>query len=267
MPGSVDDPVSLDPFQDIVEVGWGGLTHIAFSLGIQVRFTGDQGGLCTPRGADYGNSFIPFRSSTYVLSVEYNRVLIEIAGRLHDGRWINSIDTPEGPGPAILSQLPAAPAKIDFTPWTIEGASITPGSAIPKGVFAIDGGALGPIKNAFAIGANFLTGGAAYYSILAPFFTSGPVCTAAYTDLGDTGFNVEEALINGDVTVPASWTPISAARAAISFAGMDIVYRKKHFVFEGLQVSSGETAPIPVGGTVPVAQELYVLLKREETST
>ncbi len=41
MPGSAGDPVRLDPFRRIVEVGWGAMTHLAFSIAIDVNYSRD----------------------------------------------------------------------------------------------------------------------------------------------------------------------------------------------------------------------------------
>jgi hypothetical protein len=262
--GSAANPVRLDPIQHVIGVGWGGFTHIAFSMFAAGGFTFDQGGACTPRDVDYGPGIDPSRSSEHVLSQQYGRSSTGgFFGRRSSGHWQNLVDL----APATINAaLPDAPGDIGIAPWTIFGGNTT--ATKPKTEWLVTGGMEGEIDDPFgSTSINFLTGGGATYETIAPSFTSGPACTAAWPNGVDTGANVEEALLNGAVTDESSWVIYGGASAPLDLSAVSIEYHGKTFVFDGLQIGDSAFASIPGGNTIVYTPLLDVLLKRDDITS
>ena len=112
MSGSASDPVRLDQFQNIIEVGWGdGFTHIAFEI---VLNSGFVSGIQNITGADCsgGIAGTGAASNVFCAAYTYPYALLEVSIHgLHDGEWISASDT------EVSGLRETDPITID--PWTV----------------------------------------------------------------------------------------------------------------------------------------------------
>lgn len=129
--GGSNPPVRLDPWQEIIEVGWNSITHVAFLTGISIKdvevIQGDTA--CSPEtgllvedgeGGWYPDGFDPdfdvlgnsyLKEFTYTQEDEFPSELISVYTRRSNGEWDESGSTGE------ISGVPEMPGPIDLPEW------------------------------------------------------------------------------------------------------------------------------------------------------
>lgn len=131
--GGSNPPVRLDPWQEIIEVGWNSITHVAFATGISIKDVeigrgqvacSPETGLMVQKEAFphgwYPDGFDPdydllyaswFKAFTYTQEDEFPSELITVYTRRSNGEWDQSGST------GLLSGLPEMPGPITFPEW------------------------------------------------------------------------------------------------------------------------------------------------------
>lgn len=269
MPGSVSDPVVLDPFRTIVEVGWPTTPkYIAVTFHFKSTnavASGAYGGIVD----FYIGDQVP-RATISTTAADFDENTVS-TGHFFDGvvGYTTSGSHAIPLADVTFTGAPVGPFYDETWPqWTYGGESdCVMGYHFP----AISGAAITDAAYSLPAfkGATSLSG-----SVLAHAFTGSPVVGAdEYDPDTDTYNNYVTNYIakitkssSSDTTTAAAYdAATSIGSISISFAGMTAAYRGRTYSIIGIDAGlDDDYAPFGLGGTTPRQHNVTVLFRRDD---
>lgn len=205
--GSVANPVVLDPFRHIVEVGWNGVTHIIARASYEYFVHNVDGGPCAPPVAG------PSASVFHNPQLEFRSFVVTISNVLESGGWVSS-----KPGMEIVAPPTGPSAPIDFAAWAMVYFGTTgPSETVPP-PWQPDDSAVYPIDPAPPI------------SLQIPFQSKNSVSFEHLGELTDPGSVYCTTFGSG--TEGVEITPLfreAVHTVALDFSGTTVTYKGRTF--------------------------------------
>lgn len=252
MPGSVDEPVRFaNPFQRIVEVGWGG-KYLAFS--IRINRDPEYGWAEESCGA--GDALPGGVHGIYLTDVDF--ISLNANGDF-DEAYIGSGSGWDGlaPGDVSISGLPSLPSPQSFGSWEVAASahdndpetSDDLNTRKPFGRWQEVTGS--NLDVATPDGGVFKSASSVDFELIGQTFTSGPTC-----------YEISPGVGNFFMFAPQSAQgPLAGSETSYSLAGVSVTARGKTYSPIGI-LTIGQSA---VGATPVLPGKLWVLCERQVT--